>query len=676
MEKNKQQKQKNTRTGILTQMDNALRRLIDIIFSFLGLMFLSPVFVLIAIAIKRSSPGPVFYWGQRVGKNGKVFKILKFRTMYERKESYAGPKVTAENDPRITPLGRVLRQTKLNELPQLWNVFIGDMSLVGPRPEDPTIISEWPEEVRREIFTVKPGITSPASVVYRNEEDLLQSSSLMDTYLWDILPTKLRLDQIYVRNCSVLTDMDVILWTLIALLPRLNGISVPEHMLYWGPLSRFTSQYLAWFITDFIVSFIAVATAGIIRRLTDPFDLGLDVAVAIALAIALLFSLINTLAGLNRINWAKARTQEALDLAFSTGIVTALVLVANLVFPRGTRFPISVIIVSGMLSYFGFLTVRYRTRMLASFARYWVRIRGRRITPLGERVMIVGAGEVARFAIWLLSNENLAQAFSIVGMVDDDPRKVGTKIDAYTVISTTSAIPELVKKYDVGLILFAIADIQPAEQDRILNLCQTTSARITPIPDIIDNLRAQFPKNEKERDIHFNKVLNNATTDRLTGALNQPHFMRLAESEFGRSQRYHHPLTLLALQIDYERPENTNPSRSVTTNVMQVSARNCLKSIRGIDLLSRFGENRFIMLLPETNEAAGLLVARRLREQITAEPVETNRGQVKVLIQFSLVTNEEDDFHEVGAMVERAIEKLLPLYGKGEAVSVSDSNLH
>jgi FlaA1/EpsC-like NDP-sugar epimerase len=168
----------------------------------------------------------------------------------------------------------------------------------------------------------------------------------------------------------------------------------------------------------------------VLRRLTTPLDLGIHVAALIALAIAMLFSLINSLAGLNRISWDKARTQEALDLAFSTAIVTALVFVANLVFPSGVRFPISVILLSGIMSYIGFVAVRYRTRLLTAIASRWIGLRGQAMTSLGEPVLIVGAGEVARFAIWLLSNENLSQAFTIIGMVDDDPRKSARRLMA------------------------------------------------------------------------------------------------------------------------------------------------------------------------------------------------------------------------------------------------------
>lgn len=111
--------------------------------------------------------------------------------MYERPESYAGPKITANGDGRITPVGQWLRNTKLNELPQLWNVLVGEMSLVGPRPEDPDYVAKWPAEARRELLQVRPGITSPASVLYRDEEQMMQIENRETDYLQKILPSKL-----------------------------------------------------------------------------------------------------------------------------------------------------------------------------------------------------------------------------------------------------------------------------------------------------------------------------------------------------------------------------------------------------------------------------------------------------------------------------------------------------
>src|SRR5919198_1449881 len=170
---------KPLRTGRFSELalDRAfgriIKRLFDIVFSALGLLLLLPFFIYIARLVRGDSNGPAFYWGSRVGLGGKPFRMLKFRTMYESGESYDGPRVTCKQDTRITPIGHWLRDSKINELPQLWNVLRGDMSFVGPRPEDPEIVKTWPEEAHKEILTVQPGITSPASILYHDEETLI-----------------------------------------------------------------------------------------------------------------------------------------------------------------------------------------------------------------------------------------------------------------------------------------------------------------------------------------------------------------------------------------------------------------------------------------------------------------------------------------------------------------------
>jgi len=155
-------------TDLRHTVDNIARRTLDVTIAALGVLVLLPGLVLLAVLIKRDSPGPVFYWGERAGRHGRPFRILKFRTMYETGDSYNGPRVTGQGDPRITPFGQWLRETKVNELPQLWNVLKGDMSLVGPRPEDRDFVGHWPADVREVLLSVRPGITSPASVLYRD----------------------------------------------------------------------------------------------------------------------------------------------------------------------------------------------------------------------------------------------------------------------------------------------------------------------------------------------------------------------------------------------------------------------------------------------------------------------------------------------------------------------------
>jgi len=282
---------RNATTLQFAWVDAFLRRGLDIVAAALGMILLAPVFLVVAVLLRRDSPGPTFYRGPRVGKGGKIFGILKFRTMYERPESYTGPCVTASCDERITPFGRWLRDTKINELPQLWNVLVGEMSLVGPRPEDPKIAADWPEDVRAELLSVRPGVTSPASILYRDEEKMLSAGNLMEDYLRNLLPGKLRLDLRYIRRRTVLSDLDIIFLTFAALLPRLRNRPFPETLLYHGPLNRLFSRFLNWFVIDWLVAILVVSGTGLAWRATAPLDLGFQGALAAALAIALVFSL-------------------------------------------------------------------------------------------------------------------------------------------------------------------------------------------------------------------------------------------------------------------------------------------------------------------------------------------------------------------------------------------------
>lgn len=475
----------------LSWWGRAVKRAFDVFVSAFGLIALSPIFLLIAYWIKRESHGPVFYRGRRIGRDGREFLILKFRTMYERTENDNGPRITANDDDRITPLGRWLRDAKLNELPQLWNVLLGEMSLVGPRPEDPEIARTWPRDAWREILSVRPGITSPASIIYRDEEKLLKSSSVMDDYLTDVLPDKLRLDQLYVRNRSFLSDLDVIFYTLIALLPRLRKNSIPTESLYNGLLARFAKRYFSWFVFDTLTAFAAVSLAGLLWRLGGPLDLGLELSVGIAAALALIFSLVNSILGLGRISWRYARPAYAFDLAFSSGISTLLIAAVEWFWPKEHFLPLGMVIVTGLLAFLGFISTRYRERLLTGLATRWLSYR-QDGDGIGERVLIIGAGECGLLACWLLQRSKLSSAFSVLGMVDDDPVKEGMTIDGHRVLGLTRRIPELAQKHDVGVILFAIEKIDPAEQERILSLCQQTRARVVLIPDLLAMFRERL----------------------------------------------------------------------------------------------------------------------------------------------------------------------------------------
>jgi len=206
------------------------KRLFDVFFSLLGLLFLSPLLCLIGLAVTRSSPGGVFFWQERVGLEGKIFRICKFRTMGASADRL-GPAITSAGDPRITRIGRWLRRRKLDELPQLWNVLKGEMSLVGPRPELPSYVRNYTSAERR-VLSARPGITDLASLAYRNEEEMLAKAADREQfYRQTLLPHKLALNLEYIRSLSFRNDIGLIVRTLKVIAGRRMAIAKSSESL-------------------------------------------------------------------------------------------------------------------------------------------------------------------------------------------------------------------------------------------------------------------------------------------------------------------------------------------------------------------------------------------------------------------------------------------------------------
>ncbi|AVQ22387.1 sugar transferase [Fusobacterium nucleatum subsp. nucleatum ATCC 23726] len=189
-----------------------LKRIFDIILSLFGLIILLPFMLITAIFIKLDSKGPVFFKQLRVTKNGREFKIFKYRTMRVGSDKYS--QITVGKDDRITKIGSFLRKYKLDEIPQLINVLIGDMSLVGPRPEVPKYVALYTDE-QKEILKVRAGITDYASIEFSNENDLLASEEDPEkAYIEKVMPRKIELNKKYLSEISILTDIRIILLTI------------------------------------------------------------------------------------------------------------------------------------------------------------------------------------------------------------------------------------------------------------------------------------------------------------------------------------------------------------------------------------------------------------------------------------------------------------------------------
>lgn len=195
-----------------------VQRLFDIVFAGMALVVLSPFLLPIALVLSLTGEGDVFYRQERVGLRGRHFGLLKFATMLRNSPNIGSGEITVRNDTRVLPVGRFLRKTKLNELPQLWNILIGDLSVVGPRPMVPTTYAEYPAEARRELNMVRPGLSGVGSLVFRDEEQWLDAAADPRAFYRDvIIPYKASLEQWFLRHRSLTVYFQVILMTLIAL---------------------------------------------------------------------------------------------------------------------------------------------------------------------------------------------------------------------------------------------------------------------------------------------------------------------------------------------------------------------------------------------------------------------------------------------------------------------------
>jgi lipopolysaccharide/colanic/teichoic acid biosynthesis glycosyltransferase len=194
------------------------KRLFDLLAAGVALVLLAPLLAAVALWVKLDSPGPVFYRQERVGRHGKLFRIHKFRTMHA---DAAGLPLTVGEDPRITRVGRFLRERRLDELPQLIDVLRGAMSLVGPRPEVPRYVAHWPAALRDKALAVRPGLTDPSSLAYIDEAALLAAAADPEReYIERILPEKLAAAVAYAERATLASDLVVLLRTVGALLRR------------------------------------------------------------------------------------------------------------------------------------------------------------------------------------------------------------------------------------------------------------------------------------------------------------------------------------------------------------------------------------------------------------------------------------------------------------------------
>jgi FlaA1/EpsC-like NDP-sugar epimerase len=300
----------------------------------------------------------------------------------------------------------------------------------------------------------------------------------------------MRLDQMYVHHRSLILDMDVFIWTFLVMLPRLGSFKPPEKLLFFGPMAKIAKRYANWLVIDFVISFLAFGISGIFWRTIGPINLGVFFAVFLSFAFSLLFSLVGALFGIQKIVWSTASVSEVFDLAMTTIAAASFALIIN----HNQIMPYQIIILASLIAFLGFVVVRYRKRFLDGITRRLM-FRRRLASKFREKVLIVGSGKAGEFAAWLMHNGPNANRYQVIGFVDDDILKQDIKFRGVKVLGDSVEISEIVRNADVGLILFAIHNIQALKREKILQACRNTSAKVVLVPDVMGAIEQALQNN-------------------------------------------------------------------------------------------------------------------------------------------------------------------------------------
>ena len=443
-----------------------MKRTFDIAASLVGLILLAPIFAAVALLLKLSGRGPVFFVQERVGRNFRPFRIYKFRTMVVGAEGM-GPGVTASGDPRVTRLGRILRKTKVDELPQLFNVLRGDMSLVGPRPELPQYVSLFQEEYA-EILTVRPGITDLASITYRDESPLLaESLDPEEQYVRVILPEKLRLAMEYVARSSFLYDLKLIFMTIVTL--AYPGKSIDRSF-----NSLAAHRYPVAAIVQSALLILAQYGAFLIlydgRIPEKEFRLFLTTAPIILAIRLLLFYPFRLYRGL----WRYVSIQDLQSIALSLTLSSAAWWALSRAITPFSSYPRPVILIDLILS----LTLLGGIRLVRRIHRELGGSSSRT-----RRVLVVGSGDAAERIMRGLLAAGRGE-YRIVGLIDNDPKSRGAWIHNAPVLGGIDDLEGAIRRENPDEVLIAFSSTPEADRRAVLRQCKKFHKPAKFIPDL------------------------------------------------------------------------------------------------------------------------------------------------------------------------------------------------
>jgi lipopolysaccharide/colanic/teichoic acid biosynthesis glycosyltransferase len=434
-----------------------IMRLFDVVLSLIGMLFLLLMLPFVAFLIKLDSSGPIFYLCNRVGRDGKIFKMFKFRTMYETKVQL-GVSVSAHGDPRVTRVGRVLRRLKLNEFPQFINVLKGEMAIVGPRPESPDLAAAYPPGAEK-IFSVKPGLVGPNQILGRNEEEWYPPGvDHKKYYIEYILPKKLPLDLQYVEDKSFFKDIK---YFFLGVKATFMGVICRRHLVD-------NRRQILMFLTDLSLVVLSFLIANLLRY--EHFWAGkeyqvfieiLPWVVALRLLVFIYFGFYHTM--------VRHLTIFDIKKVFAGVGLSNLVLVgfAFLSGLSGTGYSRGVFVIDWFC--LTTLIIGYRVMLKKIYLRR--RSKSEPPTNIKKPVLIWGAGDAGELCLrYLLKEPN--PAYKVVGYIDDDSQKRGKKIRGIPVLGDRHNLDILIQLNNIKEIIVAIYAANSTELEEIYSFCR------------------------------------------------------------------------------------------------------------------------------------------------------------------------------------------------------------
>ncbi len=464
----------------MTPFGMGAKHMLDLVLALLGIICVLPVLLLVSLSIKLDSPGPIFFRQKRVGRNGKLFDIYKFRTMVEGAYTM-GSRLTVKRDPRITRLGKLLRWSKVDELPQLFNVLRGEMSLIGPRPEDPHFVKFYTPTQRR-VLMLRPGIVGPSQIQGRDEvEDYPEG--IKDTeryYVEHILPAKLQRDLVYVETTTFWADMALLVRGVWA---TVRGAIRAKYL--WRRRRR-----IALLAADVVLSVVAYSLAMLIRFdwQWPEFDFTLQTMILVVLIRPVLLVYFGAYQGI--LSYFGIWDAVALFKAVSVG---SLAIAAVTYFVGAQHHPRSVFVIDWAL----LLLMLTGSRSLLRAA---ARRHSRRHWHSREKAIIVGAGHGGEQISRALM-EDPSSGYRPVGFIDESQERWGHRIHGIKVLGGTAELQLALSANGVRVVFVCLSDLDQATAREVAEICASAKVECRMLPALSDLLQANGVRIEPPAEI-------------------------------------------------------------------------------------------------------------------------------------------------------------------------------